>query len=106
MNSLLGNSAVPQYVKVMSAAILALTYIGALVVEGATLINGQTTPAIVTFVLGTGVSYAIQALGLHAGAQLGESPSTPQGSVTLPVQATPVQVVSGPTLPTLPTEGA
>lgn len=96
MNSLLGNSAVPQYVKVMSAAMLGLTYLGALVVEGVDLLNGAQPPQIVTFVIGTGVSFALAALGLHAGAQLQESPATPQGSVTLPVQATSVQVVSAP----------
>lgn len=94
VGSLLGNSAVPQYVKVMAASMLGLTYMGALIVEGLDLVNNVTPPSIVTFVLGTGVSFALAALGLHAGAQLGESPSTPQGSVTLPVTPTQLTVKS------------
>lgn len=95
VNSLLGNSAVPQYVKIMSAGLLGLTYVGALIVEGLDLINNITPPSIVTFVLGSGLSFAFAALGLHAGAQLGESPSTPQGSITLPVEPTQLHVTGG-----------
>lgn len=71
--SLLGNSAVPQYVKIMAAGMLAATYVGALVVEGASLLNHVDPPAIATFVLGTGVSVAVQVLGIHTGASLGEA---------------------------------
>ena len=82
---ILGNSAVPQYIKMLAAGMLSVTYLGALVVEGIDLINNQVSSPLVIFVLGTGMSVALTALGLHTGAQLGESTPNPPTSITLPL---------------------
>ena len=94
-NGLMGNSAIPQYVKLLSALMLALTYAGALWVYGADLVNGLQVPPVVTFVLGTGVSMAVSVLGLHSGASLAESPPS-SVTVTPPPPSTPVAVTVPP----------
>ena len=84
MSNLMGNTSLPNYVKITATSILGLTYLAALgvavdvyVTQGAQ----AQLPSIVTFILGTGLSMALGAVGLHQGASLLESPS--------PAQATP-----------------
>lgn len=91
-NKLLGNSAVPQYVKIMAAGMLGLTYLGALFVEGVDLVNNIAPPQVVTLVVGVGISTALTAVGLHTGAQLGESMPNPPTSITLPLPQTQAQL--------------
>lgn len=76
----MGNSAVPNYVKLTATGILGATYLGALIVAGfEEIAHGPNAPvpAVVTFILGTGLSLALGVLGLHQGASLaGESPAS------------------------------
>lgn len=76
MKNLMGNSAMPQYIKVLAAGMLCATYLGALAVYGVDLLNNIQPSAVVVFVLGTGVSMAAGVLNLHTGAQLAETPPT------------------------------
>lgn len=84
MRALLGNSALPNYVKITAVVLLALTYIGALAVAAETYVtegaNAQL-PTIVALVLGTGIGMALQVLGLHSGASITEG-ATPITSTT------------------------
>lgn len=76
MKTLMGNSKVPNYLKLTATAILALTYLSALFVAVDLYIErgpSAPLPSIVTFVLGTGLSLALSTLGMHSGAQLAES---------------------------------
>lgn len=76
---LLGNSSVPNYVKITATAILASTYLAALGVAMDTYVTGgpnASLPSVVPFVLGTGLGLALQVLGLHQGASLAETPPT------------------------------
>ena len=78
MNNLMGNTSMPNYVKITATVILALTYVSALGVAVAVYISAgpqAQLPSIVTFILGTGMTLAIGALNLHQGASLLESPS-------------------------------
>lgn len=80
-HNLLGNSAVPNYVKLTATGIVASTYLAALAVAVDVYVTQgpmAQLPSIVTFVLGTGVSLALGILGLHQGASLAES--TPPGT--------------------------
>lgn len=79
MGNLLGNSSVPNYVKITATCILGSTYIAALGVAVDTYImHGASAeiPSVVSFVLGTGLGLALQVLGLHQGASLAETPPT------------------------------
>ena len=82
MNSkLLGNSSLPNYVKITATAILASTYLSALAVAvDVYVIQGPQAqlPTVVSFILGTGLSMALGALGLHQGASLLETPAPSQ----------------------------
>lgn len=83
-NKLMGNTALPGYVKITATAILAVTYIAALCVAVYAYVAQGTQaqlPSIVTFILGTGLSMALGAVGMHQGASLLESPSPAQQSV-------------------------
>lgn len=74
---LLGNSSVPNYVKITATAILGSTYLAALAVAVDTYVVGgpaAAPPTVVTFILGTGLSMALGVLGLHQGASLAETP--------------------------------
>lgn len=97
-SKLMGNTSLPNYVKIVATAILACTYVAALWVAIDVYISqgpqGQL-PTIVAFVLGTGLSMALSAVGMHQGASLLEAPS--------PAQAT--QPVAQPAAPA-PTGGA
>lgn len=76
MKNLLGNSAMPNYVKLTATILLALTYLSALGVAADIYVtNGPNAvlPNIVTLVLGVGVGFAANAIGLHTGASLAES---------------------------------
>lgn len=92
MNRLMGNSAVPQYLKLIAAGMLSLTYLGALVIEGVYMITDQTAPAIVPLVIGTGISMALGVLHLQTGASLGESVPNPPTTITLPLPQTNAQI--------------
>ena len=97
MKNLLGNTSVPPYVKVMSAALLSCTYLAMLVYVGCYTATHNWSldglPTMVTLVLGMGMSYALQTLNIHIGASVMESgPPHQIGSVQLttpsPVNAT------------------
>jgi hypothetical protein len=77
-SSLLGNSAVPNYVKITATGILASTYICALLVATYDMMANLQAPNVVTFILGTGLSMSLGILGLHQGASLAEA--APQAS--------------------------
>lgn len=83
---ILGNSSVPNYVKISAVAILVSTYAAALGVALDTYIThgpDAQLPTIVSLVLGTGIGFAYQVLGLHQGASLAEtSPTGPQAPGT------------------------
>ena len=84
---LLGNSSLPNYVKIVATAILALTYLAALGVAVAVYISQgpqAQLPSVVVFVLGTGLSTALGVLSLHQGASLLETPSPSQTASNLP----------------------
>lgn len=88
--SLLGNSSLPNYVKITATLILALTYLAALAVAVVVYITQgpqAQLPSIDVFILGTGLSMALGALGLHQGASLLETPAPSQGPVALPSDA-------------------
>lgn len=88
---LLGNSSMPNYVKITATAILALTYLAALGVAVAVYVGqgpSAQLPSIVVFVLGTGLSMALGAVGMHQGASLVETPS--------PLQSPPVAASNPP----------
>lgn len=76
LGNFLGNSAMPTYVKLTATGLIAVTYLAALGVAADEYItygpNAQL-PTIVSFVLGTGIGIALNALGLHTGASLAES---------------------------------
>ncbi len=77
MANLLGNSSVPNYVKIAAAGILVSTYGAALTVAVDVYVSQGAQaqlPTIVAFVLGTGLSMALGVLGLHQGASLVETP--------------------------------
>lgn len=108
MKNLLGNTSVPPYLKLMSAALLAVTYLAILVYAGyyAAMHGGSLDgmPTVVSLVIGAGLSYALQILGIHTGASVSES-GTPQiGAVRLtnptPVSATLVPTPAPVTAPT------
>lgn len=74
MANLLGNTSMPNYVKLTATAILASTYFAALYVAVTDMITGTDIPSTVSLILGTGLSMAIGALGIHQGATLLETP--------------------------------
>lgn len=79
MSNLLGNSAMPNYVKLTATAILGATYLAALVVATYDMMVNMQVPNVVTFIMGTGLSMALGILGLHQGASLAEgAPQHPQ----------------------------
>lgn len=83
LKSLLGNSSVPNYVKLTATGILGSTYMAALAVAVDVYVSQGAQaqlPAIVSFILGTGLSMALGVLGLHQGASLAETPAP--GSTT------------------------
>lgn len=73
--NLLGNSAMPNYIKICAAGILTSTYLAALAVAFHDSLSGVPLPSDISFILGTGLSLAVSALGMHQGAQLSESGS-------------------------------
>lgn len=83
MDKLLGNSAMPNYVKLTATGILGSTYLAALIVamhDYLTYGPNAPLPSVVTFVLGTGVSLATTVLGIHQGAQLANEGSKPSNA--------------------------
>src|SRR5271163_2117662 len=87
MNTLLGNSSMPNYVKIMATTLLGLTYLAALAValdiyvsQGA----NAVLPNLIALVLGTGLGVSLNILGIHQGAQLAEhaGPETNTTSTT------------------------
>lgn len=88
-SGLLGNSAVPQYVKITATGILGLTYLSALAVTTIDMLKygpDAPVPAVVSFILGTGLSLALGVLGLHQGASLAEA--VPPNVTIQPAQTT------------------
>lgn len=73
-NSFLGNTSMPNYVKLMATGILGTTYAAALAVATVDTLRGVELPSIIVFIIGTGVTTAISVLGIHQGATLMESP--------------------------------
>lgn len=92
-SSILGNSAVPQYVKLTATAILATTYLSSLVVATIDMVTDATIPSVVTFILGTGLSLALGVLGLHQGASLAEA-APPNLTVTPTATLQPGQIAA------------
>jgi len=87
---LLGNSSLPNYVKITATAILATTYLSALgVAVDVYIAQGPQAqlPTVVAFILGTGLSMALGALGLHQGASLLETPAPSQAPTPTPESA-------------------
>ena len=80
MGNLLGNTSMPNYVKLTATVILGTTYFAALYVATSDMITGVATPSVVSFILGTGLSMALGALGMHQGATLMESVPPPPAS--------------------------
>lgn len=90
MKALLGNSALPNYVKLMAAGVLVITYLAALYVAVNSYIqsgNAATLPQIVIFVLGTGLGLSLNVLGLHQGASLIESAPIPPNTSSVTTRA-------------------
>lgn len=77
MANFLGNTSMPNYVKLTATAILATTYFAALYVATSDMTTNTAVPSVVSFILGTGLSMALGALGIHQGATLMESGPTP-----------------------------
>ena len=73
---LLGNSGVPVYIKLQASGILTMTYLSALAYCGYDVITNHgnlgNMPPIVSFVLGTGLTIALQVLNIHLTAQQNE----------------------------------
>jgi hypothetical protein len=83
--SLMGNSSVPNYVKITATAIVASTYVAALAVAVDVYVTQGAQaqlPGVVTFILGTGLSMALGVLGIHQGASLVETPAPTQQQQT------------------------
>lgn len=81
MKALLGNSSVPNYIKLSAVFILVTTYLAALGAVGYDLLrygNFAAVPAVVWVVLGGGIGFSQQVLGLHQGASL---PTTPPPAI-------------------------
>jgi biotin transporter BioY len=75
MGRLLGNSSMPNYIKLMAACLLSVTYLAALGLAVQSYIVGgpdAQLPTVVSFIIGTGLGVSLQVLGLHQGAQLAE----------------------------------
>ena len=93
MKNLLGNTSVPSYVKLMSAAILAVTYLATLIYAGIFAASHgwglDGLPGPVMLIIGTGLLYALQTLGIHTGASVAES--VPHQIATPPPAATVVE---------------
>ncbi len=79
-NNLMGNSAVPGYVKLCATGILSLTYVAALSVATIDMLHDTALPSTITFILGTGVSLALTVLGIHQGASLSEGSAPNAGA--------------------------
>lgn len=102
-NKMMGNSAVPQYVKLVATGILGATYLSALTVASYEMLRygpNAPIPSVVSFILGTGVSLALGVLGLHQGASLAEAVPP---NVT--IQPTPTGPTMQATQTTQTTEG-
>lgn len=92
MVKLLGNSAIPQYIKLMSGAILFITYLAVLMYGGlfASAHNwdiAQLPPVFYTFVGAVVLQCAVN-LGIHVGASVsesGQSSATPAPPTPTPV---------------------
>lgn len=100
MSGFMGNTSVPPYLKVMAASLLAVTYVAILVYVGffaaAHGWSMDNLPPMVSFLLGTGMTVALQILNIHVGASVAEnSPSAPQ-ALRLPVQPSVVQPIVTP----------
>jgi hypothetical protein len=83
VRELLGNSSLPQYVKIMAASCLSATYLGALGVAMFTYItrgvNAQL-PTIVSLVIGTGLGISLNVLGIHQGLETQQLPLIKEGA--------------------------
>lgn len=99
MKALMGNTSVPNYVKITSTALLAVTYLAALALAVDTYWQHGTNanlPTVVTFILGTGMGMAVSAIGLHQGVSVAESsPATTTTVTTTPPPAPSVTVTTG-----------
>lgn len=88
---MLGNSSIPNYLKVIASVILVTTYLAALgiaIIEYGRDGNDVQLPAIVTFILGTGLTTALQILNLHAAVSQGTPSAPPPPTVTTVTTAT------------------
>lgn len=98
-NSLLGNSAVPQYVKLTATGILGATYLSALIIATHDMLAfgpNAPVPSVVAFILGTGLSLALGVLGLHQGASLAEAmPALPTQSTSTTSTTSTTQTGTG-----------
>lgn len=80
MKTLLGNSSMPNYIKLAAVILLGLTYLSALGVAADTYISygpNASLPTVVSFIIGTGLGISLQILGIHQGASVAESTPTP-----------------------------
>lgn len=75
MGKLLGNSAMPNYVKLMAAIILVFTYLAALGLGVVDYAREMPIPNEVTIIIGAGLGLAMNVLGVHQGVQLSEGNS-------------------------------
>lgn len=100
----MGNSAVPQYVKITATGILGLTYLSALTVATVDMLTygpNAPIPAVIAFILGTGLSLALGILGLHQGASLAEA--VPPNVTIQPTPAGPTVQATQTMTPLTPT---
>lgn len=101
MGKLLGNTAMPVYIKLLSAAILAITYLAVLVYAGIFAAAHNWTldnlPPLVSNFLVAGLVMALSNLGIHTGASVTESGNQmSQGPATpAPTPAQPATPPSG-----------
>jgi hypothetical protein len=76
MRALLGNSSMPNYVKLIAAGLLGTTYLAALIVAVDTYITQgptATMPNVIAVIIGSGLGISLNILGIHQGAQLTET---------------------------------
>jgi hypothetical protein len=76
MKTLLGNSSMPNYIKLTAVILLALTYLSALGVAADTYISygaNAPLPNVISFIIGTGLGISLNILGIHQGASVVET---------------------------------
>lgn len=83
-SNLMGNSALPNYIKLTATGILALTYLAALVVATTDMLTNQPVPTLASAIITAGLGMALPIIGIHSGASLNSNGGTHDASPPTP----------------------